>query len=60
MTTNRPGYTKAWYQAHPAAAERAKKLQAARQRALTRLAKLHPKDFRMLWTHECDQAGIPW
>jgi len=34
--------------------ERAK----ARNRALTRLARLHPCDFEVLYAFECEQAGI--
>jgi hypothetical protein len=50
--------TRAWRAAHPDAREREKRRNAARQRALVRLAQTYPDDFKDLYEEELVLAGL--
>ena len=55
-----PGYqrTRAYRAAHPDQAEREKRRNAARQRALVRLSRARAEDFRALYQEELANAGL--
>jgi hypothetical protein len=55
-----PGYkrTRAYREANPAAREREKRRNAARQRALVRLSRIYPDDFKDLFDEELEIAYL--
>lgn len=60
LLMGRPGYerTRAWREAHPEYLDRERRRNAARQRALFALARLHHGDFERLYHDELVRAGL--
>jgi hypothetical protein len=55
-----PGYrrTQAYREAHPERYEGERRRNAARQRAMVRLARRYPRDFKALFDEELHAAGL--
>jgi len=51
--------TRAWREAHPDSVVRERQRNAARQRALIRLAREYPEDFQALYHGELIAVGLP-
>lgn len=55
---NHAAYMRAWRAAQPDKAARVRAVTAARNRALRRLAELHPDDMQQLYSAELHAAGL--
>lgn len=50
--TKAADHARAWRENHPDSYEKSKRRQAARRKALVRLAQMHPDDFQDLYADE--------